>query len=67
MAIDKKLLVILFSTVNTIVVSSTLLLQLFGILLLKIIKERRQLEHMRNEAVMGRNTALARYRRARFK
>ena len=67
MAIDKKLLFMIFSSANAVLVSSTLLLQLFGILLIKILKDRRQLESMRNEVVMERNIALRRYRRAKLR
>ncbi|XP_057310515.1 putative nuclease HARBI1 [Hydractinia symbiolongicarpus] len=66
MASNKRQLA-LFSALNAVLVSSSTLLQLLSILVLKFLQEQRRLNNLRYQAVMERNTALSRYRRARLR
>ena len=66
MASDKKLAV-LISCLSATLTTTLLLLQLYGLLLIKIIQQQQQLQYQRNEAIMARNTALSRYRRMRLR
>lgn len=66
MAPNKRQLV-LFSALNAVLVSSSTLLQLLSILMMKFLQEQKRLNNLRYQAVMERNTALSRYRRARLR
>lgn len=67
MALDKKKLTIFLSTLSTVLTISILLLQLYSLLLIKLLNQRRELETMRIEALTARNTAMTRYRRTRLR
>ena len=41
--------------------SVVLILQLHGILLMQIVQQQRQLQHLYNDAILSRNKALSRY------
>ena len=58
---DKKQLTVLLSCLSIVLSASLLLLQLQGILFLKLIQQQRYLQRLQSEAITSRNTALARY------
>ena len=60
MVVDKKLAV-LFSCLSSVLTTTVLLLQLYGVLLIKITQQQRRLNYLRKEAIMSKNVALARY------
>ena len=60
--VDKKQLTVLLSCLSIVLSASLLLLQLQGILFLKLIQQQRYLQRLQSEAITSRNTALARYR-----
>ena len=60
-----KQLTVLLSCLSETITTCLILLQLHGILLLKIIQQKKQLQQLHSEAVISRNLALARYHRLR--
>ena len=64
---SNKRLTALLSCLSCVLTTTLLLLQLYGVLIIKIAQQQRQLQHLRNEAIMSRNTARSRYRRARLR
>ena len=62
---DRKQLTVLMSCLSGILTATLLLLQLHGILLMKVVQQQRHLQHFRDEAILSRNSALTRYRRAK--
>jgi len=67
MAFNDRKFVLCFLAINVALISSAVILQLLSVLLIKILEERRRVNNLRYEAIMGRNTALARYRQARLR
>ena len=67
MALEKKTLLALISTLTTVLSLSLLLLQVHSVLLLKIWKQRCELQRMQMEAIFARNIARQRYHRLRLR
>ena len=58
---ERKQLTILISCLSSILTSALLLLQLQGIIALKIDQQQSHLSQFQNEAILSRNNALTRY------
>ena len=57
---SNKRLTALLSCLSSVLTTTLLLLQIYGVLIIKIAQQQRQLQHLRNEAIMSRNTARSR-------
>ena len=62
---DNKKLTFTVSILSSVLTVAALLLQLYGVLIVQLTQQQHQLTTLRMEAVLARNTALQRYRRAR--
>ena len=64
---DKKKLGVLLSSLNVVKGKYLLLLQSSGILLFKMLQQKRRLNYLMQEAILFRNKALATYKRAKLR
>ena len=59
----QKFKIVLLATINSIVVLSSILLNLHTVLLLKIYNQKRQLDELTKDSIISRNVALERVKR----